>query len=85
MRIRFVLLALLTVFVVGSASADLLTIDKFVSMTRCSDPQISPDGRVVAFVASVPDTAANRSNTDIWLVSADGKVTRKLTNSDAAD
>ena len=85
MRIRFVLLALLTVFVVGSASADLLTIDRFVSMTRCSDPQISPDGRMVAFVASVPDTAANRSNTDIWLVSADGKVTRKLTNSDAAD
>ncbi|HEY7199912.1 MAG TPA: S9 family peptidase [Candidatus Dormibacteraeota bacterium] len=37
-----------------------------------ADPQISPDGRQVAFVVTDQDAAADRQATSIWLVPADG-------------
>jgi len=81
-----VVFSLLLVVVFSTATiAGVLTIDDFVRMTKCSDPQVSPDGGWVTFVASVPDLDKNGSNSDIWLVSIDGKKMKKLTNSDAAD
>jgi dipeptidyl aminopeptidase/acylaminoacyl peptidase len=37
-----------------------------------SDPQVSPDGRQVAFVLTEQDAAENRQATSVWLVPADG-------------
>ena len=37
-----------------------------------SEPQLSPDGRQVAFVLTEQDQKANRQATSIWLVAADG-------------
>jgi dipeptidyl aminopeptidase/acylaminoacyl peptidase len=37
-----------------------------------SDPQVSPDGRQVAFVLTEQDAAADRQATSVWLVPADG-------------
>ena len=72
--------------VAGSpAAAGVLTVDRFVRMTRCSDPQISPDGRTVAFTVSVPDFEANRNRTDIWLLPVRGGEPMRLTTSDGAD
>jgi dipeptidyl aminopeptidase/acylaminoacyl peptidase len=68
-----------------AAAADVLTVDSFIAMVKCSDPQISPDGGRVAFVATVPDARANRNNADIWIVSIDGGPAVRLTTSDAAD
>ena len=68
-----------------AASADVLTIDSFIAMVKASDPQISPDGTRVAFVATVPDAKTNRSNSDIWIVSIGGGPATRLTTSDAAD
>jgi dipeptidyl aminopeptidase/acylaminoacyl peptidase len=65
--------------------ADVLSADAFVGMTRCSDPHISPDGKRVAFVVSVPDLGANRNNTDIWLLSIDGGEPVQLTTGEGAD
>jgi dipeptidyl aminopeptidase/acylaminoacyl peptidase len=36
------------------------------------DPQVSPDGLLVAFVMTEQDQKANRQATSIWLVPADG-------------
>ncbi len=69
----------------STARADLLTVDAFVRMTRCTDPQVSPDGRMVAFVVSTPDLEKNRNDTDIWLVPTRGGEPRRLTASDGAD
>ncbi len=68
-----------------AAAADVLTIDTFVSMVRCTGPRISPDGKTVAFVASVPDLEENRSNSDIWLVPVKGGEPRRLTASEGGD
>ena len=46
-----------------------------------SSPQISPDGKWVAYVLSSVDTAKDRRTTDVWMVSWDGKENVQLTNS----
>jgi dipeptidyl aminopeptidase/acylaminoacyl peptidase len=44
-------------------------------------PQISPDGKWVAYVLSSVDTAKDRRTSDVWMVSWDGKESVQLTNS----
>ncbi|GAB3176135.1 S9 family peptidase [Telluribacter humicola] len=46
-----------------------------------SDPQVSPEGKWVAYVVSAVDTAKNKRNADLWMVSWDGKETIQLTHS----
>jgi len=52
---------------------------------RVSDAQVSPDGRWVAYVVTVVDKAENSLNSDVWLVSPDGKGPRQLTSSPKHD
>ena len=62
-----------------------MTTRDLVSMDRVSDPQVSPDGRQVAFVLSEVDLDADRRRTDIWLVGVDGGDPLRLTSDPAAD
>lgn len=43
-----------------------------LAFARISDPQVSPDGRQVAFVVRNTDLAGNRGRTDVWLAGVDG-------------
>src|SRR4051812_41671666 len=45
------------------------------------DPNISPDGEWIAFTMSSIDSAKDKRNTDIWMVSRDGRQQVQLTNS----
>jgi Tol biopolymer transport system component len=62
-----------------------LQLEDMFNIKRVSDPQLSPDGKTVAYVVGVVDKAANRTNTDIWLVPAAGGASTQLTNSPKAD
>ncbi|MFZ3243663.1 MAG: S9 family peptidase [Candidatus Acidiferrales bacterium] len=53
--------------------------DDLIAMHRISDPQISPDGKWIAYVVSTPDMAANHSVSNIWLVPATGGDERQIT------
>ena len=44
------------------------TPDDLVRMKRLADPQVSPDGRFVAYVLRETDIEANRGRTDLWLL-----------------
>jgi len=61
------------------------TIDDLFKFTRVADPQISPDGKWIAYVATVVDKEKNRSNSDIWLIASTGGTPRQLTARDKAD
>ena len=51
-------------------------------LKNVGDPQISPDGKWVAYTVSTVDTAKDSHNTDIWMVSLDAKAaTVQLTSS----
>src|ERR1700730_18078095 len=49
-----------------------LTITDLLGAVRVADPQLSPDGRQVAFVRTTTDVGTGKRNADIWVVPADG-------------
>jgi dipeptidyl aminopeptidase/acylaminoacyl peptidase len=51
-----------------------------LKIQRIGDPQISPDGKTVAFSVVIPDVAANKSLHSIWTVPLVGGPPRKLTD-----
>lgn len=61
------------------------TVHDLVVLKRISDPQVSPDGKWIVYVLRSTDLEANKGRTDLWLVSADGAASRRLTAHEAAD
>ncbi|MES2516986.1 MAG: S9 family peptidase [Bacteroidota bacterium] len=49
-------------------------------LQNLGDPQISPDGNWVAYTLSTVDSVKNKRNSDIWMVSWDGKESIQLTH-----
>lgn len=56
-----------------------ITFQDLISMHRLSEPQISPDGKWIAYAVSTPDLEANKSVRNIWIVSISGGEPRQLT------
>jgi len=64
------------------------SVDDMLAMERLSDPQVSPDGRWVAYVVRTTDLEANRGRTDLELAPLDGppgEGVRRLTTDPDAD
>jgi len=83
-------LLLLLVFSATASGAPALDAHPFsvhdmVAMDRISDPQVSLDGKWVAFVVRATDLEANRGRLDLWMVGVDGKGLRRLTRHPASD
>ncbi|HZL57810.1 MAG TPA: hypothetical protein VFC21_12035, partial [Bryobacteraceae bacterium] len=57
--------------------------DALLKIQRVGDPQLSPDGRTVAFSVSVPDVPDNRNEHSVWTVPLAGGAPRML--ADRAD
>jgi Tol biopolymer transport system component len=55
-----------------------MTIHDLLTAVRVSDPQVSPDGRLVAFVRTTTDASTGQRNADIWVVAADGSAAPRL-------
>ncbi|MCU1266285.1 MAG: peptidase prolyl oligopeptidase active site domain protein [Acidobacteria bacterium] len=49
-----------------------ITPEDYYAFEFASDPNISPDGKLVAYVVTKVDRAQNRRNSAIWIVAADG-------------
>jgi len=58
-----------------------ITFDDMIKMRRVAEPQISPDGKWVAYNLATPDMDANRSASNIWMVSTAGGSPQQLTQS----
>jgi len=55
------------------------TFNELVKLRRVGDPQLSPNGKTVAFTIGDVDKAANRTLTQIYTVSADGGNSKQIT------
>jgi dipeptidyl aminopeptidase/acylaminoacyl peptidase len=80
--------------IAAPAPSRAFTADDLVRLARLSDPQVSPDGRRVAYVLRETDMEANRGRTDLWLLDLDAAAgsarktdaaPRRLTQHPAAD
>ncbi len=75
-----------TVTAAHPAVAKGLTVDDMLAMQRVSDPQVSPDGKWVAFSVRETDLDANRGRFDIWVAAVDGSTAAsRLTSHPDAD
>jgi len=61
------------------------TIEDLYRIKNVTDPQISPDGRKIAFVVVTYKLHEGKSNSDIYVMNADGSGVRQLTRSEKAD
>ena len=62
-----------------------MTIDDLLAAVRVADPQLSPDGRTVAYTRTTTDLKSGRRNADIWRVPADGGAPRELVGGDKSE
>ena len=56
------------------------TVDDLLKVRRVSDPQVSPDGRWIAYTIADTDKAANNRTTQIYLIPTEGGEPRQLTS-----
>ena len=61
------------------------SVHDILAMDQLSDPQVSPDGKLVVFVLQKTDLEENCGRTDLWLVSVDGAGLRRLTSHPSED
>jgi len=62
-----------------------MTIESALAIKQVGAPQISPDGKRIAYTISEWDKKENRRVSHIWLVSADGGPTSKLTTGEKGE
>src|ERR1700682_4654612 len=58
-----------------------ITFTDMIGMHRVAEPQISSDGKWVAYTVTTPDMDANRGASNIWIVSTAGGAEIQLTRS----
>lgn len=54
-------------------------LDAMLKLNRVSEPQLSPDGKAIAFTVQTVDVARNAKPKQIWLVDLDGGAPRQIT------
>src|SRR5262245_59940945 len=56
-----------------------LKLDDVARLREVRDPQISPDGQWVAYVVSTIDVKEDKADSQVWIISFDGKTERQMT------
>ena len=73
-RSAYLLFAILCL-ATAAFSQSSFTINELIAVKRVGDPQLSPDGRTVAFTIGTVDKAANRTLTQIYTIPMSGGMT----------
>jgi VCBS repeat-containing protein len=68
----------------GDSSKPVFKSSDVFDLQWIADPQVSPDGRSIAFVRMSMDIKTDRARGVIWLIGIDGKHARPLSNADTS-
>jgi dipeptidyl aminopeptidase/acylaminoacyl peptidase len=80
--LAFALLFAASISVVAQEGAKhSITFADMIGMHRVAEPQVSPDGKWVAYTVTTPDMEANRGASNIWMVETAGGAELQLTRS----
>ncbi len=81
MRARWLALVAAGAFAATGAAQQrrALSVDDFLRLRIAGDPQLSPDGGLVAFTVSTPSLTENRNVSRLWLLTIADGTTRELT------
>src|SRR5881398_3150435 len=72
-------------FPVLSSQQRALTVDEYLALPVVGDPQLSPDGKWVAYTVTHSSLKENRGTTRIWLADVTAGTTRQLTAGPGSD
>lgn len=78
-RTFFAFVVLVTLAFAASAQSA-FNVNDLINMKRVGDPQVSPDGKTIAYTIGVVDKAANRTLTQIYTMSIDGSKQKQITD-----
>ena len=84
-KLFLLLLCLLFTCFTTLAQTSKFTIEELLKVRRVADPQLSPDGKTVAFTIGDVNFEANRVVNQIYLVSTDGGIPKQLTEGDKSN
>jgi dipeptidyl aminopeptidase/acylaminoacyl peptidase len=76
---------LLQNFAASAADKKPMNFDDLMRVQRVSDPQISPDGKWIAYTITVVDKKKNSTDSDIWVIPVGRGDARQLTRSPGSD
>ena len=62
-----------------------MTLDDLARFRNVGDPQVSPDGKFVAYVVSTVNVKDDKSSSHIWMVGIDGSNDRQITFSNESE
>ena len=62
-----------------------IAFEDLMKVQRISDPQVSPNGRWIAYVQGAVNLEANKTTRHIWLVPVEGGEPRQLTRGEGSD
>lgn len=79
------LATLLAFPLLGEAPRRLLKPEDVLSLKTVGDPQVSPDGRLIAYTVRTLDPEKDNSDTDVYMVSREGGEALRLTASPKAE
>lgn len=84
-RTRFGLFLLSSALLFAQNARRPVKIEDMHAFHDVRDPQISPDGKWVAYTVTSVDVTADKSDTDVWMASWDGKQQLRMTSSPDAE
>jgi dipeptidyl aminopeptidase/acylaminoacyl peptidase len=79
------LLLLLAACAIVFAQKKPFDVNALMELKRIGDPQISPDGKLVAFTVQTVDVAANKKPVQVWIVPLEGGSPRQITHDGEAN
>lgn len=83
---RFFLIFLLSISALTiHAQKHAMTIEDMWNMKRITSFDLSPDGKSIVFAATSYDMDKNKGNSDVWMISSDGKYLNPIKNSDVSE
>ncbi len=83
--LRFGMTAIIFFLPVHAPAKRPIAFEDLMKVQRISEPQVSPDGRWVAYVQTTVDLEGNKKTGHIWLVSIEGREARQLTRGEGSD
>jgi dipeptidyl aminopeptidase/acylaminoacyl peptidase len=86
-KLLFVISAIIVTALAGFAQSARrpLKLDDLARFRNVGDPQLSPEGKSIAYTVSTIDAKEDKSNTHIWLVAYDGANDRQITFSNDSE
>jgi dipeptidyl aminopeptidase/acylaminoacyl peptidase len=73
------LMLLLALSLAAQTARRRMTIDDIARLRDVRDPQVSPDGKWVAYVVATVDPKEDKTTTHVWMVGYDGRGERQIT------